>query len=175
VAYQREPDVDPLAGGLFGAVSFTVGLFVAAIRAVIEDPPAAGNVPVETTSGFAVVDQHGVAGYLVVHLRSHDLGLVSGGSLELALLPVMLVVIVTLLATGYVVASMAGRSRSTGGFKHGASIAGGYLPLVVLTSVVVIVQVPDVGAVETLLSVLIAGGVYPVVFGGLGGAIAKAT
>lgn len=97
-----------------------------------------------------------------------------GGSLTL----LYLVPVLALFAAGFAVAWLAGADDrdgmdSTSGALDGAAVAIGYLPLAVLGLVVFSYAVGD-GAIEPdpITAVAVAGLLYPVVWGGLGGAVA---
>ena len=177
MAYRQEPAVDVLEGALFGAGAFVVGVLLTFMGELVGTVSAAGNVADPPAEGSAALtDQGGLSGVLLSHVRVHDLGLITGSSLELGLLPHAIIVVAILVVTGYVVAASAGNRWASGGFKHGASIATGYFALTLLSMAVIVVQVEGLGVVdiETVLALLVVGLVYPLVFGGVGGAIANA-
>jgi hypothetical protein len=85
----------------------------------------------------------------------------------------------TLIAAGYVLVKRSD-SRPQSGFRAGAKIMAGYLPLVVVGYVVILVSAGIGGparvgggfTVEPITSILFAGIVFPVLFGGIGGRVA---
>ena len=137
--------------------------------------PGDGSGDSVAEGSTALADPGGLSGTLLSHVRVHDMGRLTGSSFEPLLLPHTLVVVALLVVAGYVVASSAGHQWMSGGFKHGASIATGYFALTLLSMLVLVVQVEgvDLVAVKTALALVLTGVVYPVVFGGLGGLIAK--
>lgn len=86
------------------------------------------------------------------------------------------IVIVLLLAAGFTTAYGGRQSSPAQGFAHGATVAVGYLALLIVTVVVMTVFGTDSGGtdMDTIVQLLLAGIVYPVVFGGIGGVIADA-
>jgi len=177
MAYQGTDSVDVLEGGVFGVGAYVVGVVVTLIATVARGTPAAANAPIrETSAGAAtVVDYGGVSGYLFAHLWIHELSVLTEFTLATHLLPFTVVLAAVLVGAGFAVASLADGYRVEGGFKHGASIAIGYFPVAVLATLVVGVTVSDVTllSLDSLLTLLVAGLVYPVVFGGLGGFLSK--
>lgn len=84
-----------------------------------------------------------------------------------------LVAPVVLLATGYLVAST-GKTYGVRGEEYaGAAIALGYLPCAVAGGLLYTVGRPAVGP-DLLTTFLLVGALYPVVFGWLGGRVARA-
>lgn len=76
--------------------------------------------------------------------------------------------IVLLIGAGFYVASQSQEQ----GFLAGAAVAGGYFAVTVLAAVLVLVMTPGTDIAQLLISLVIAGVVFPVVFAGLGGVIA---
>lgn len=88
----------------------------------------------------------------------------TGGSMFLVF---TLIPIVLLVGAGFFVAS---NNRASNGFATGASVAVGYLAMTVLSIVLLFVLGSGgVQIVDLLISIVLAGVVFPVVFGGLGG------
>jgi hypothetical protein len=84
---------------------------------------------------------------------------------------VYLVAPVVLVAAGAVVAHLADASGTLDGLAAGVAVVAGYLPLVAVGVFLFTVRIEDASAAPDLApAVLLAGLVYPVVFGGLGGA-----
>jgi len=121
---------------------------------------------VDTLVGFVDVDSEVITEYTELVLPT---------SSELQLLPPVL-----LLVAGYVVASRAVRPDARAAAKAGAHVALGYLPGIVVIVSVASFQLSVPGVDVTILEISpdvasaigIAGLAYPLVFGGLGGALA---
>lgn len=98
----------------------------------------------------------------------------AGGLAVFTLLP-----IVILLLAGYYRASQGGPADAGDGFRLGASITAGYLVGAILSIVVALVMLGGSGSsglqlnADTIISLVVAGIVFPVVFGGVGGAVAS--
>lgn len=176
MSYGGDDSVDIVEGALFGAGAYVVGLVVMLIATILRGTPAAANVPAgETTTGIAtIVDYGGFSGYLFAHLWVHELSLLTEIEFALHLLPFTFFIILLLVAAGAVVTSINTGYRSTGGFKHGASIIIGYFPLAVLATVAVGVGINDIQllSLDSILTLFVAGIVYPAVFGGIGSLLA---
>jgi len=177
MSYQRNNSIDVVDGAIFGAGAYVVGALVTLIATVAGGTAAAANAPVrEATAGVGtIVNYGGVSGSLFAHLWVHELSVVTEFGLATHLLPYTFIVLGLLLAAGYVVATLSSSYQSNAGFKHGASIAIGYFPLAVLATVFAGVGVGEVElvAIDSLLTLVVTGIVYPVVFGGLGGLLSK--
>lgn len=99
----------------------------------------------------------------------------AGGFAVFTLLP-----IVILLVAGYYRASQGGAADARDGFTLGASITAGYLIGAVLSIVVVMALLGGSGSsgvqlnANTVIALVVSGIVFPVVFGGIGGALADA-
>ncbi|MFD1571118.1 transporter [Halorubrum laminariae] len=92
-----------------------------------------------------------------------------GGSLAwLFVLPPLL-----LLAAGFFAGRFSGSSDASDGAQSGALVVAGYLPLAVIGAFLFRYSVGDGAAVSPTLvtAVLLAGAVYPALFGGIGGAV----
>jgi len=82
-----------------------------------------------------------------------------------------LVPILILIGAGYYVAS---QERGDNGFMTGASVAAGYLAMTVLGLVILLVMGGGaINIVDALIGIILAGVVFPVVFGGIGGLVAE--
>ena len=80
-----------------------------------------------------------------------------------------------LLAAGAAVAHVADASEAVEGAKAGVAVTAGYLPLAVVGVFAFTVSIEDASAAPDLATaLLLAGIVYPVVFGGVGGAVRAA-
>jgi len=93
-----------------------------------------------------------------------------GGSLGwLFVLPPLL-----LFAAGVAAGRFGGATDAVAGAKAGALVAAGYLPLAVIGAFLFRFSVGDGAVAPTLVTaVLLAGAVYPAVFGSIGGAISS--
>jgi hypothetical protein len=81
-----------------------------------------------------------------------------------------------LVLAGVVVAHVAGATTPTAGAKAGVAVVAGYLPLAVAGVFVFTIRIEDVTAAPDLApAVLLAGILYPLVFGAVGGALRGAT
>lgn len=121
---------------------------------------AVSGAPITLTLG-AILDVH--AWFVAVQLSS-----------DLSLLTVVPVVV--LLAAGYWTASATGPESPVAGFASGATVTVGYLALLIVLVVAMQILGSSAGGESGLgqiLAVAITGIVYPVVFGGVGGAIAS--
>lgn len=177
MAYQRDDSVDIIEGGLFGAGAYIVGFVLTLIATISRGTPAPANVSVrETSAGLAtIVDYGGIEGYLFAHLWIHELSVLTEFEIAAHLLPFSVLIVTLLVVAGGFVASLAGGPRSSGGFKHGASIVIGYFPLALLSTVFVGVGIGDIQLIglDPILTLLVTGLVYPVVFGGIGSLLAE--
>jgi len=110
----------------------------------------------------------GIEDYFVYHIGIHLPGW--GGTLRGEVILYTVVWIYLLVAAGFVVA----RRRDSGGsFTAGASVAAGYFAAAVLAALLVTqVLLPTVPLSFFTRPMLIVGVVYPLVFGGVGGALA---
>jgi len=121
-----------------------------------------GTVPIQGT----------VMAFVSLHLWPVALGIPVGGLVVWAVIPAAVLVV-----AGYVTAASSA-TRLSRGLKNGASVTVGYLAVTVLAFLVVVVlgvgEAASVGGqLGTLLfGVVVTGVFFPVVFGGLGGAIA---
>ena len=179
MAYQSSNSVDAVEGAVFGGGAYVVGVVVTLLATVLRSTPAVANVPIrETSAGAAtIVDYGGFTGYLFAHLWIHELSLLTEFTVATNLLPFTVIIAALLVVAGYIVASLSSGYRSPAGFKHGASIAIGYFPLALLATLVVGVGIEEISLIslDSLLTLVVAGVVFPVVFGGLGGLLSKAT
>jgi hypothetical protein len=90
-----------------------------------------------------------------------------GGSLSL----LYVVPPVLLIAAGFAVSRVVGATEPTDGAKAGAFVLAGYLPLAVIGAFLFRYTVGDgTIAPDLITAVLLAGMVYPAVFGAVGGA-----
>jgi hypothetical protein len=103
----------------------------------------------------------------VVHLPGY------GGSLYGELLLNTVLTMFLLVGAGYFLSRRALETGETGGLKAGASITVGYLLAVACGSVGIATGLDTVSLGDLVAPTLIAGGLYPVLFGGIGGLIAE--
>jgi hypothetical protein len=157
----------PLSGGLEIRDGFVVGVGAYATGLLLTISAALTGLHPQRglwvqTSGFTIPEY--LALYGIVHIPGY------GGGLRGELLVYTVVTMFLLVGAGYLVAR---RASETGGFKTGASIIFGYLSLVLLSAAVMAAELEGLTLGALMGPVFIAGGLYPVLFGGLGGLIAK--
>lgn len=118
----------------------------------------------------------GFTGALVSYWAFHNWFIGSGATQAGGFALFTLVPIILLVISGYYVASKERLASSGDAFKTGASVAVGYFILAVLTIVYLMTMGGSGSGVQLNLDLaiglLIAGVIFPVVFGGIGGAIA---
>jgi len=120
--------------------------------------------------GWLYFNAHFVATSVPGLFGSSNTNFLSGAE-EVTLLVLYVVPIVVLLAAGAAVAR--GTSDPTEGAKAGATVALGYLVASVVGAFLVRISVGDAVAGPALVTaILLSGIVYPLVFGGIGGAAA---
>jgi len=147
------------AGGIVGAAVFIVGVIFTFVIIQLE----LSRVLAVLTAFFGIFGGSTLDGYLLSFLFIHELG-ITEGEFVARLLPFTFIMIV-LLFIGGVVASRAGG----GGAASGASIAVGYGSMTTLTVLYLLVSVG--GSSQVIVSLVLVGAVYPVLFGGLGGLV----
>jgi hypothetical protein len=174
-----------VGGAVAGAAAYLLGYLFAYVTqaSAVEDQLAGFNVfadlfggdPIPTWQAVGWVFYNGhfvdtrvpslVGGSQLTNLISQA----DGGSLSLLYVvpPVLLVV------AGLVAGRVAGATEPVDGAKAGAFVLVGYLPLAALGAFLFRYSVGD-GAVapDLVTAVLLAGAVYPAVFGAVGGAAA---
>lgn len=101
----------------------------------------------------------------------------AGGTTSIPTIVYYVVPVLVLVVMGYVVASMANLgSNVAAAAAAGATVTVGYLVLAVLgTFVFTVGSAMASGSPDLMMSVVLMGLVYPIVFGSIGGAIAGAT
>ncbi|MFC6613978.1 transporter [Halopenitus salinus] len=170
-------------GALGGVAAYAIGYLLAYLWKAGEYRETMGRIGpiadlfgVETPEpwrlvGWLFYNAHAVAAYVDVGLASSYVDLIARGEGPLEIL--YLVPPLTLAAAGFLVARRAGPSSSlVETVRLGPAVAIGYLPLVVIG--VFAFRVGGSGP-ELVPSLLLAGIVYPVVFGAIGAAIAYVT
>lgn len=110
-----------------------------------------------------------LADYLLVHAGAH-VPYWSGG-LRTELLPVTGALVLLLAVAGATLANSVSEGAESG-FRAGGAVILGYLPATVVGGLYVVVTMDAVTVVQMVAPVLLAGGVIPLLFGGLGGALA---
>lgn len=125
----------------------------------------------------------GFTGALLSYFGFHVWMLGGSGSAQVGSLAAFtLLPMVLLVGAGYVVASRGRLADAADGFKRGATVAVGYLALALLSIVYFVVAANGgaggggaggSGLIDLVLTVLVTGVVFPVVFGGLGGVLAE--
>ena len=167
-----------LLGAAGGAAAYLVGLLVTFVTAGIAaaslsfDGPLSGTAPGWKTQLWVFYDAHFV-GTQTASVFGPDGTLIGGGELfnTIDLLGVeylYAVPILVLVAAGAVVASVAGASDPYDGLRAGMGVTAGYVAMVVLG---LLAAVHLGTGPSPLRAVVIAGIVYPVAFGSLGGFI----
>lgn len=146
------------AGAGVGAAAWVVGVVVTFIVGQLGISQVLSLI-----IGFAPL-QGSLAAYSGLH--TWFISGLGGGGLFAVL---MLIPILLLVGAGFYLAS---QNRSDNGFATGASIAVGYLAMTVLGVVLLMVMGSEMGIVDLIINVAVAGIVFPVLFGGIGGLVA---
>jgi hypothetical protein len=157
----------PLSGGLRVREGFVVGVGAYATGLLLTVSVALTGLHPKRglwmqTGGFEVAEYFALYG--IIHIPGY------GRALRGELLVNTVLTMFLLVGAGYLVSR---RASGAGGFKTGASVIVGYLSLVSLSAVVMAAQLEGLTLGRLVGPVFIAGGLYPVLFGGLGGLIAK--
>ena len=120
--------------------------------------------------GWVFYSAHGVTSEIPGLFGSTAVNLISRGD---AFSPALFVLPPIVLVIAGALVAVAGRADTIlGGAVGGASITLGYLPLAVAGAFLFSISVGDSTAGPTLVTaILLAGIVYPLVFGGVGGAV----
>lgn len=166
MSYNTSDGVPIRTGVLAGVGAFVVGLILTFLMGTLGLSRGlallVGIAPLQGT----------IVSYSAFHLWPLVMGSGSmGGFLVWTILPIVLLIV-----AGYAVASGTGDRSS--GFKNGASVTAGYLLLTVLAFLLLIVMGGRAGSVQIgqlVVGIIFTGILFPVVFGGIGGAIADAT
>lgn len=177
---------DAIGGAVGGAVAYVLGyLFVYATQSSrVEEQLRGFNffadlfggdpIPTWKAVGWTFYNSHFVDTQVPALIGgAQSISLISqaeGGSLTfLYVIPPVL-----LLLAGLVAARSANATEPADGARAGALVLAGYLPLVILGALLFRYAAGD-GAVapDIITAVLLAGAVYPAVFGGIGGAVAS--
>lgn len=157
----------PLSGGIQFREGFVVGVGAYATGLLLTISVALAGLHPQRglwmqTGGFDVAEY--LALYGIIHIPGY------GGGLRGELLVNTVVTMFLLVGAGYLASR---RASGTPGFRTGASIIFGYLTLVLLSAAVMAAELEGLTPGALTGPVFIAGGLYPVLFGGLGGLIAK--
>jgi hypothetical protein len=161
MSYGNSEGIPIRTGTVAGVVAFLVGLLVTFL---------VGALGVSRGLSF-LVGLAPLQGAIVGFSSFHLWPLVLGGSTGLS--PVWtLVPVVVLVLAGYLTVFTAGRSSN--GFRDGASVAVGYFGLTVVAFLLSFVDGGGGQLGQVLVGVLFTGVLFPVVFGGVGGAVAGA-
>lgn len=175
-----------VAGAGAGAVAYVLGYLFAYVTqsGQVEDQLAGFNAFADLFGGDPIPAWQGV-GWLFYngHFVDTQVPSLIGGARSLNLIAeadggslTLLYVVppVLLIVAGIAVARIAGATAPVDGATAGASVLAGYLPLAVLGAFLFRYSVGDGAAVapDVVTAVLLAGAVYPAVFGGIGGATA---
>jgi hypothetical protein len=159
-----QSNIDVRQGALFGAGAYLLSLAATILAIELEVPDE-----------LLVYQLYGnFEGYLSAQLYIHELGILSGGEVWIEVLLWTLITISILLAVGFSAASRAAVG-SGDGFRQGASITIGYLTLAALATIYLYSQFDSINMSNLLIELVVTGVVYPVVFGGVGGAVAENT
>ncbi|MDH5019620.1 transporter [Halobacterium rubrum] len=175
-----------VAGAAAGAVAYVVGYLVTYLwqSGSVEESLQAYNAIVDLLGGDPIPGWQAV-GWL--YYNAHNVAfttpalgsgrvsqnLVADGNAPMLL---YLVPVVVLLAAGFVVARAGDASDAEGGVRAGAAVTLGYAVLAVVGLFLFRYSVGDTTVhVDYALGVLLAGVVYPAVFGGLGGVLGAVT
>lgn len=150
-------------GVVIGVGTYLVGLLMTVVVAVTGLHPQRGI--------WLQTDSFGIPNFLALHAVIHIPGY--GGFLGGELLVYTVLTIFLLVGAGYLVSRRALEAGETGGLKAGASIVFGYLLAVACSSVGIAGGIESVALGDLVAPTLIAGGLYPLLFGGIGGLIAE--
>jgi len=174
------------AGAAAGAVAYAVGYLVTYLwqAGSVEESLQGYNAIVEFLGGDPIPAWQAV-GWLYynahnVAFTTPNIGggraaqnLVADGNASMLL---YLVPVVVLLSAGFVVARNVNASEAEAGARAGVTVAAGYVVLAVVGLVAFRYSVGDSTVhVDYALGVLLAGLVYPAVFGALGGVLGAVT
>jgi hypothetical protein len=184
-------------GAGFGAAAYVVGFVITYIFIEIESDGELSRVPEAfSTMGFDIgtIDFVGWFFYSAHFVdfeasvegmgqsNSQSGNLISEASSLTIPEPVWyLVPIVCLVGAGFVVAKTIAQSGDTGqAFQAGASVVAGYLPLAAIGAFIFTKSQDTMGVSismgpSMLMAIVLAGIVFPVIFGGIGGILASAT
>lgn len=173
-------------GGAAGIAAYVLGYLLTYVtqRGSVDEELRRFNVAAELFGGDPIPSWQAV-GWLFYNAHTVDTeipGLGLGGDLtvnfvasadEWALTLLYLVPPVLLLGAGFLTAALSRVDSSSAGGVAGAFVVVGYLPLAVAGTVVFAYALGDGSiAPDTITAVVLAGVVYPIAFGGIGGAIA---
>lgn len=161
MSYQTNVGIDMEQGAVYGAGAYVIGLIITII-----------GVEAELINELGIYQIFGFEGYLFAQQIVHELRIINNGEFISEFLPMTIVMALLLVGAGYTVASQAGGRQSTGGPKAGGSITVGYFAMAVVATIFLILS-SDPDTVDMIISLLVTGVLYPVVFGGLGGLIAQ--
>ena len=173
--------VRPVQGAIYGGLAFIAGYILTVLLLVIDSEFEFGNedhlfelVGMIFFNGHFVDAETSAAGY------SESVNLLSDGSTQLPELTYTLVPAVVLFLAGYRLARSSATQTTTAdeGATLGASVVIGYLPLVALGTVVFEVSEETFGetfsvAPEMGSALVLAGVLFPVVLGALGGYLSQ--
>ncbi len=173
------------SGVAAGAAAYVFGYLLVYLtqRDQVDEQLAGFNVVADLLGGDPIPAWQGV-GWLFynAHFVATEIPSLVGGGRSLnfiaeadggALALLYIVPPLFLLAAGLAVGWLAGATTPVDGVKSGSFVLAGYLPLAVIGAFVFRYAVGDGSVAPDLISaVLLAGIVYPAVFGGAGGAVA---
>lgn len=166
------------AGAVAGVVAYVLGYLLTylATADAIRSSTATqvlelltGNSPVWKLVGWAFYGGHLVDAIIPgLFGGSNAVNLVAADPITDA---VYLIPPLVLLVAGAVAAHVADAAEAVEGAKAGVAVVAGYLPLAVVGVFAFTVRIEDATAAPDLaMALLLAGVVYPLVFGGVGGA-----
>ncbi len=154
---QSDAGVPTLLATALGAFAYIVGLLLTVITTEIGLP-----IGLEVSGSFE--------GYLIIQFWIHELSIITDGSFITDFVPLAVLMAMLLTGTGYLVA------RANGGQKaviSGAAISIGYFIIAALSLAFIAVRFEGLLIGQLLIGLIVTGVVYPVLFGGIGGALAK--
>lgn len=159
---QSQQGVDVETGAIYGAGAYIVGLIISIIAVETEI--------IDELAFYGAID---FEGYLLAQQAVHELNIITSGDFISEFLPLTVVMIIVLVAAGYLAASREGTPRDGEGLTNGAAIVIGYLAVALVATIILFVQFDDADTTDALLTLIVTGIVYPVVFGGIGGLVAE--
>lgn len=177
----RLRDAFVLRGALVGGLAFLVGYALTVLLARVTGALIGTREPFEV-AGLVFYGAHFVSGTLSLPTGVQAVDAIGEVSSTVPKVVFYLVPVVVLTAASYLFVSRLDESERRSpraGARAGVSIVAGYLPLAVSGALLVSVAVPGAASfwatvwrVDLFGAVVLAGVVYPVAFGALGGSLA---
>jgi hypothetical protein len=150
-------------GAVVGAGTYLVGLALTVVVIVAELHPDRGLWAGQT--GTEPLEYVAIHGYL--HLPAGQNGI------EGELIVYRILMVYLLVTAGFVLSRRSADTQWSGGFKTGASITAGFLPLTLVATALLAISFDPLTVSMLFTPALVVGVVYPTVFGGISGLLAE--